>query len=99
MAEAMINAKDYAHARQQLEETLGKTERLGLRAESATTHYLLGTTLRSSGNANEAASHYREAVRLLDEIKKEAGAEKLLERTDLKSMYEESTHLAQAAKN
>jgi hypothetical protein len=32
-------------------------------------------------------------------MKKEAGAEKLLERADLKSIYEESTRWAGAAKN
>ena len=70
----MINNKDYTHAREMLERTLGSSEKLGLRVQSAKIHYLLGTSLRLSGKAADAAAQYRETVRLLDEMKKEAGA-------------------------
>ncbi len=39
----------------------------------------------------EAQDNYREALRLLDTMKKDAGAEKLLQRADLKLMYDAST--------
>jgi tetratricopeptide (TPR) repeat protein/tRNA A-37 threonylcarbamoyl transferase component Bud32 len=95
LGEALIAAKDYSNARKELEPALGRAEKLGLRTLLARTHYLLATTLRMTGNAAEATSHYREALRLLDEIRKEAGAEKVIERADLKSAYSESARWSQ----
>jgi len=95
LAEALIKGKDYAHAREELQRTLGKSEKLGLRLENARIHLLLGTSLRLSGNAAEATSQDREAIRLLDEIRKEQGAEHISERADLKPMYAEATQFAQ----
>lgn len=99
LAEALVDAKDYSRAREELEPALGKAEKLGLRTLLAKDHFLLATALRATGNATEATGHYREALRLLDEIRKEAGAEKMMERADLKSIYEESTRWSQASKN
>ena len=95
MAQAMVNAKDFAHARPILDQLLGQSEKLTLRMDRARIQYLLGTSSRLAGNASEAAGHYREAVRLLDEIKQEAGAQDLLQRVDLKSMYDESARWSQ----
>ena len=95
LAEAMIKNKDYAPARQELQRTLGKSEKLGLRLETARIHYLVGAALRLSGNAAEATTHYREAARLLDEIRKEPGAEHVTERYDLKPIYAEATQFGQ----
>ncbi len=64
----------------------------------AKAHYLLGTALRSRGNQSEATGHFRNAVRIWDEVRKEPGAEKMLDRADLKSMYTEASQ-ALAAKN
>jgi tetratricopeptide (TPR) repeat protein/predicted Ser/Thr protein kinase len=91
LGEALLNSKDYARARQELEATLGRAEKLGLRALLARNHYLLAATLRAGGDGAEASGHYRDALRLLDEIRKEAGAEKTMERADLKPIYEECT--------
>jgi len=52
-----------------------------------------------SGNAGEASSHYRQVISQLDELKKEPGAEKLLERSDLKAMYEEAGRGSGTTKN
>jgi serine/threonine protein kinase/tetratricopeptide (TPR) repeat protein len=90
VGEALVNSKDYSRARQELEPALGKAEKLGLRTLLARDHYLLGTTLRLTGNGTEATGHYREALRLLDEARKEAGAEKVIERSDLKTIYTEA---------
>jgi serine/threonine protein kinase/Tfp pilus assembly protein PilF len=98
LAEALVNAKDYSRARQALEPALGKAEKLGLRTLLARDHYLLATALRATGNGTEATPHYREALRVLDEIRKEAGAEKVIERADLKPIYAESTRWSQANK-
>jgi len=94
LAEALIKNKDYSAARQELQRGQGRSEKLGLRLETARVHYLLGTTLRLSGSASEAPLQYREAARMLDEISKEQGAEHLLDRFDLKTIYAESTQFA-----
>ena len=95
LADALIKSKDYAHARQELQRSLSKSEKLGLRLENARIHYLLGTALRLSGSASEAAAQYREALRLLDEIRKEQGADHLIDRYDLKPIFAEATQFAQ----
>jgi tetratricopeptide (TPR) repeat protein len=86
LAEALINSKDYAHAREQLDSALGQSEKLGLRLETARIHYLLGETLRRS-NINEAARQYRQGHDILDDLMKEPGAEHLLNRPDLRNIY------------
>ena len=91
LAAAMVAAKDYVHARQELEKQLGVSEKLGLRMERARIQFLLGEALRMGGDAGEAAGHYRQVLSQLDEMKKEPGAEQLLQRSDLKTMYEEAT--------
>jgi tetratricopeptide (TPR) repeat protein len=95
LAEALIKSKDYATARQDLQRTLSKSEKLGLRLENARIHLFLGTALRLSGNAAEATTQDREALRLLDDIRKEQGAEHVIERSDLKPMYAEATQVSQ----
>ena len=50
---------------------------------SARNNFLYGELLRTTGKSTEAAGHYREAVGLIDEIRKEPGAETLLQRPDL----------------
>jgi len=94
LGEAMIKDKDYSHARQELQRSLARSEKLGLRMESARIHYLLGTSLRLSGSAGEAAAQYREARNLLDEIRKEPGAEHIIERYDLKPIYADASQFA-----
>jgi len=95
LAEALVNAKDYPRAREELESALSKAEKLGVRTLLARDHYLLARVLRETGNGTEATGHYREALRLLDEIRKEAGAEKVIERADLKPIYAESSRWSQ----
>jgi tetratricopeptide (TPR) repeat protein len=99
LGEALVNNKDYSRARQELEPALGKAEKLGLRTLLAKDHYLLATALRATGNGTEATPHYREALRLLDEIRKEAGAEKVIERADLKPIYTDSARWSQTNKS
>lgn len=94
LAEAMIKGKQYPVARQELQRALGRSEKLGLRLETARVHYLSGAALRLSGSGSDAASQYREAARMLEEISKEQGAEHLLDRFDLKTIYAESTQFA-----
>jgi serine/threonine protein kinase/tetratricopeptide (TPR) repeat protein len=94
LAEAMIKNKEYAPAQQELQRDLGRSEKLGLRLESARIHYLQATDLRLSGSNSEAVAQYREAQRLLDEIGKEPGAEHLSDRYDLKPIYSDIKQFA-----
>jgi serine/threonine protein kinase/Tfp pilus assembly protein PilF len=90
MAEAMIASKDYAAARKELERLLTRSEKLGSRLETARIHYLLGTAIRLGGSPRDAVNEYAQALRLLDDMKKEPGAEHLLDRSDLKIISAES---------
>jgi len=99
MATAMVNSKDYAQARQELERALSVSEKLGARLQTARIHYLLGTVDRATGSASAATSQYTQALKLLDDIKKEAGAEHLLDRVDLKTIYEDASHWSQGSKS
>ena len=89
-AEALIQRRDYAHARERLELDLGKSEKFGLRMQTARIHYLLGTVLRLIGDASDAAPQYSMALRLLRDIQKEPGAEHIFDRPDLHDIYSES---------
>jgi len=94
LADALVETKDYSSALRDLQRDLGRSEKLGTRLQSVRIHYLLGTVLRQSGNASEAAAQFLQAKRLLDEIGKEPGAEDLATRYDLKPIYKK---LAEAA--
>ncbi|MGA8150553.1 MAG: tetratricopeptide repeat protein [Terriglobales bacterium] len=98
LAEGTINNKDYGHARQELEDALSSSEKLGLRLETARIQYFLGEAIRLGGNPSEATLHYQSASNLLEELKKDPGAEHLLERSDLRTMSAEAVRLAVAAK-
>jgi tetratricopeptide (TPR) repeat protein len=89
-AEALIQRRDYTHARERLEVDLGKSEKFGLRMETARIHYLLGTVLRLIGDDPDAAPHYTVALRLLSDIQKEPGAEHIFDRPDLHDIYSAS---------
>ena len=99
MAQASLQNHDRARARQELERALLLSDKLGMQPLSARAYYLLATIDREAGNASDARDHYREALRLLDAMKKDPGAEKILERSDFKTMYDESSRGAQSASN
>lgn len=87
LAEALIKSKSYSQAQQELQTALSKSEKQGSRFLTLRIHYLLGDALRLSGNGAEAAGHYGQARQLMDDMKKEPGAEHLLDRSDLKTIY------------
>jgi eukaryotic-like serine/threonine-protein kinase len=86
-AEALMNLKSYEPARKELESALDKSEKLGLKALLAQSHYLLARDLELSGNAGEAPEHYQQARKILDEIKIEAKTESIVKRSDLSPIY------------
>jgi serine/threonine protein kinase/tetratricopeptide (TPR) repeat protein len=91
LAQALINTKDYAHARQELDRVLGRSEKLGSRLETARIHSLLGDALRLGGDTAEAAAQYQQALQLFDALKKEQGAEHLFNRSDLQAVYADAS--------
>ncbi len=93
-AEATIQRKAYADARQELQNDLEKSEKLGSRYQTMRIQFLLGRALRLSGNSADAAPHYNQTVSLLNDMRKEAGAEKLLDRADLKTLAAEASQFA-----
>lgn len=99
VAQAMIQSHDNAHAQQELERALLRADKLGLKPLSAQAHYLLANALSASGNQTEAQPHYRNALQLLDGMRQEPGAEKILNRSDFKTIHDEASRSAQTAKN
>jgi tetratricopeptide (TPR) repeat protein/predicted Ser/Thr protein kinase len=90
LGEALIQTKNYAKAQQVLQGALNRSDRLGLKSLLAQSHYLLGKSFRLSGKASDATSHFAEARTLLDDIKKEAGSDTVVNRSDLAPIYAES---------
>jgi tetratricopeptide (TPR) repeat protein len=92
MADAMMQSHDNTHARQELQRALTLADKFGQQPLSAQAHYLLATLARDSADNTGAQDNYRSVVRILDAMKKEPGAEKLLQRSDLKTIYDESAY-------
>jgi tetratricopeptide (TPR) repeat protein len=86
LAEALINTKALPQARLEAERALTRTQKLGLKSLQARAEYLLATQSRLSGNSALAQDHYRETSRLLDEMRKETGSDKVLQRSDFAAM-------------
>jgi tetratricopeptide (TPR) repeat protein len=98
LGEAMIKIKDYAHARPQLDSLLSVSEKLGLRLETARIHFLLANALQLSGNTSDASRQYQSALGIFEELKKDPGAEHILERSDLRPMYAQASQVATVTK-
>ncbi len=92
MAEAMIQRGDHSGAQQELKRALLRSDQLGMQPLSARAHYLLAIAERKSGDQNDAQQDDRQALALLDGMKKDPGAEKILQRADLKAIYEQTSH-------
>jgi serine/threonine protein kinase/tetratricopeptide (TPR) repeat protein len=88
LAEALLATRRLTDAQQELDRSLIRAEKLGLMVEQARAHYLMGQALDKSGKSDQAIPHYHEAVGLLESISKEDGAFHILERADLKEIYD-----------
>jgi eukaryotic-like serine/threonine-protein kinase len=96
MAEAMAQSQDFTHARQELGRALLLSDKWGAKPLSVRAHFALATIARESGNNSEAQQNYGTTLQLLDGIRREPGADKILQRSDFKSMYDEATRWSQA---
>jgi tetratricopeptide (TPR) repeat protein len=85
---ALLNAKNPAGARAELESALARNERLGGRALIARCHHLLAAALRASGDTQAADAHTRQARQLLEEIEKESRSDRITARHDLAALRE-----------
>jgi serine/threonine protein kinase/tetratricopeptide (TPR) repeat protein len=85
-AEALMNMKSYEPARKELEAALSRSEKLGLRALLAQSHYLLARDLELSGKAGDAPEHYAQARKILDDIKNEAKTDAIVKRSDFSAI-------------
>ena len=94
VAQALLARKQYAQARVELDRALGRSESLGLRLLQARSHYLLGSALAATGGAADARRHYRDALRLFEEIRKDDRSADIVKRADLSTAYSESARLA-----
>ena len=91
-AEALMNLKSYEPARKELESALYRSEKLGLRALLAESHYLLARDLELAGKAAEAPEHYKQARKILDDIQKDAKTDTIVKpkrsQPDLRSLHQ-----------
>jgi hypothetical protein len=87
-ADTLLRAGDHQQARMQAEEALARAETLGLRELRARSEYVVGAAKRLAGDA-QARRHYTAALQLLDEMAREDGSQKILERADLKAIRAE----------
>ncbi len=93
-AEAEVGIRDYAHAQRDLQQAVSSAEKAGMHIDTARIYYLLGESARLSGSSDRSqiAYYYHEAARLLDTVKSDPGAEKILTRSDLKAIYDAANH-------
>ncbi|HZD49755.1 MAG TPA: tetratricopeptide repeat protein, partial [Silvibacterium sp.] len=89
LAEALIQTKDYAKARQILQDAAAPAEKSGMRLRLARIYYYEATASRLSGNSADAWNEYRQALNLLNAVRNEPGAENILRRTDLKAIFDD----------
>jgi tetratricopeptide (TPR) repeat protein/predicted Ser/Thr protein kinase len=92
IAEAAIGLKDYTRADHTLEQQLATAQRSGMRFELARIYYLLGKSARLNGSGVRASEYYQQAAQLLDTIDSDSGAENVLHRNDVKTIYDECNH-------
>jgi tetratricopeptide (TPR) repeat protein/TolB-like protein len=98
LGQALIDTKDYSLAKQELQNALDKSDKLGARMLLVRGHFLLAKALRLTADGPGAGGHYQQVTRLLEEIRKEADADNIMGRADLKAIQEESARWAQAPK-
>ena len=97
LAEAMLQAHDVAHAKQEVDRALLRSDKLGQQALSAHAHYLLATMARDAKNNADARDNFRWVVNTLDGMKKDPGTENLLLRDDIKRMYSDAAGFLKTA--
>ncbi len=91
LGEALLASKDYAHAQDELQSAVRKSEDLGMKSLLPEGHYLLSQALRMKGNTSEANRHLQQATQLVEEMRQESKSDSLLQRADLKPIMEQAS--------
>lgn len=86
LAEALLNTKQFAAAKKELETARSASDKLGLQAMQARGEYLLGRLAQLSNDADQAASHYAAAKRDLEAMRQETGSDSILKRFDFQEV-------------
>jgi eukaryotic-like serine/threonine-protein kinase len=87
LAQAYIGMKKYDLAKDQLGDTLNASEKLGLQALLAQSHFQMARALEMSGKASQAQDQYKQSHQLADAIQKEARTDTIAKRSDLAPIY------------
>ena len=87
-ADVLLRSGDRQQARLLAEDALARAETLGLRELRARSEYVVAAALRMAGDA-QSRRRYTTALQLLEEMAREDGSQKLLERADLKAIHAE----------
>ena len=90
LAQAQIAANRAGPAQQELDRALNRADKLGLIIEQAQAHYLLGKLADAAGQKAQSVAQYRQTVQLLENASKDPGVGHLLDRADLKSLYQDA---------
>jgi len=90
LAQAEIAANKTGPAQQELDRALNRADRLGLIVEQAKAHYLMGQLATVSGKEKQYGFQFRDTVKLLESISKDQGVGHLLDRSDLKGIYQDA---------
>lgn len=91
MGEALTNQKQYALAQRELEGAVTRSEKLGLRALLAQSHFLLARALELSGHGSDASPHYAQARQIAESIQEEAKTDRIPSRSDLAPIFAHKT--------
>ena len=87
MAQASIGMKNYGAAKSALEAALNTSEKLGMQALLAQSHFQMARALELSGSAVEAKEHYKQASQIAASIQKEAHTDTITKRSDLSPIF------------
>ena len=90
IAETMIQRGERAGAEQELKRALLRSDQLGMQPLSARAHYLLALAKRAAGSQSDSEQESRQAVAVLESMKKDPGAEKIMQRADFKAIYDQA---------
>ncbi len=90
LAQAQIAANKPGPAQQELDRALNRADKLGLIIEQAQAHYLMGQVATVSGKEKQYGFQFRDTVKLLESISKEPGVGHLLDRADIKGIYQDA---------
>jgi tetratricopeptide (TPR) repeat protein len=94
--ETLIQLQQYDAAQRELDRALGRIESLGLRLLEAKGHALLARALGATGKTADARRHQTQALRLFEEVRKDAGTDRVLARSDVAAAYQEAQRGSQS---